>query len=207
MRKRGLICRRTLLMVCRSCSRPLAGRYCACNRDESAICCGQSVDRQHTKAGGTVQQDKVIVAFGAFQNLFQDLLPAHGIYKAHFQLDAGRNKIHPFGVVQYPLPWLDGLVRQDFTHQGGKGRIQFIRPGPTHADGQAGLWVGVYKQDLFALHGKADPQIFAGRGLTCSSLLINHGNHGCFLGHTIVPPSAPAGAGYFAFKSCCTRAA
>ena len=48
--------------------------------------------------------------------------------------------------------------------------------------------VGVYKQDLFALHGKAHPQIFAGCGLTCSSLLVDNSDYSCFWGHIVLLP-------------------
>ena len=44
----------------------------------------------------------------------------------------------------------------------------------------------VYPQNIFVLHGNANVQIFAARGLSCTSLLVDNGNYSCFWSHIVL---------------------
>ena len=93
------------------------------HRDNHAVRRSQGVDGQHTEGRHTVDERVVIAICYCGQILPQYRFPAHGVDQRDLQcrqLDIGGDKVDAGQMMQDALTGGDGLLRDDFLHQGGE---------------------------------------------------------------------------------------
>ncbi len=101
----------------------LCGEILRLHGDDYAVRRSQGVDSQHTEGWHTVDERVIVALCHGGQILPQHRFTAHGVDQRDLQcrqLNIGGDKVDAGRVVQNALTGGDGLLCDDFLHQGGE---------------------------------------------------------------------------------------
>ena len=151
---------------------PLERVELALDRDDDRVRRGQAVDRQEAQRGRAVQDDVLIGLPGRCQTRPQSRFPGEGTHQFHLgagQINSRRG--HPetlHSTVHHHLGERPRLVQAFVDRRAELGLVN------AEAAGGIPLWVHVHQQHLPPKGGQARAQVYRGRGLPDSALLVHN---------------------------------
>ena len=158
----------------------------ALHRNDYTVSCRKRIDRNHTQARHTVNENIIVLVLDLIQIVPQYDFSAHYIYKRYLhsgEFDICGHEINALRMVQDPFIRHDRLLHDDLAHNGSQGNRKLIWLIPTERIRKVALRVRIYEQHLLSLPRKPDAEIDGRCRFTHTTLLVGEDD---YFGHVVV---------------------